>query len=657
MPFRARSSRGSLTVLAAALALVTGGTWGIQSVAIERLLVLDAVSTAHDWASYLAQSVDDLEQIAQGDEPTAASRSLLRRIQKVGSIFRFNVFDPRGRLRLSGGSTAIPADAPTIRQHNPAAAAALTAGQPFTAAKTGTPPQSPAFFTEAYAPVTLDGRTIAIVEVYVDQTEKRRLFHDTFLLAGLALSGLTALAFGIPAVAWFRRSREKIRAEAHARYLIDHDALTGLLNRDCLARQLGAVLRAHKGDRKLVAVHYVNIDRLQDVNDTLGHPAGDEVIRTIAARLRDLARGGDIVARVGGDEFVLAQIAADRVAADKMARRIADAVAAPFRLAGREIGVTASVGVALAPADGNDEHVLIKSAGLALHMCKAAGGNGIRYFAPEMDRELQDRLALEATIRAAVAHDGFELHFQPVVGMPHERLIGFEALLRLRSADGAAISPAHFIPVAEETGLIDRIGAWVLGESCRIAATWPDHLRVAVNLSAAQFGGHHVRDTVAAALAASGLAPARLELEITESLFMDASAGVMDELRSLKALGVSIALDDFGTGYSSLSYLWRFPFDKIKIDRAFVVALDDAEGNGETVLRAIVGLGRALGLQVTVEGVETARQLAFLRELRVHQIQGFYFGRPMPAREVAAAIMADFHRASAALPTEVARRA
>ncbi len=641
-----RSPRGNILILAAVLALVTGGTWAIQRFAIERLLDLDAVSTAHNWASYLAQSVDDLEQIAAGATPSAASELLLRRTQKVGSIFQYNVFDPAGRLRLSGGSFAVPADAPILSRHNPAAAAALAAGEPFTAAKTGTRPAAPAFFTEAYVPVRLDGRTIAIVEVYVDQTEKRRLFHATFLLAGLSLSALTALAFCIPAVAWYRRTREKMRAEERARFLADHDALTGLVNRTRLVARLAAMLAAPSAERRPVAVIDINIDRLMDVNDTLGHLAGDELVKTVAARLRGVVRDGDVVARIGGDEFVILQAALERAGAEKTARRVAEALAAPCRIDGRDLNVTASIGVALAPADGDDAHVLIKSAGRAMHSCKHAGGNGMRYFAPEMDRELQERLALERTIHAAIANDGFDLHFQPVVGMPQGRLVGFEALLRLRAPDGSLIPPTRFIPVAEEIGLIGRIGGWVIAEACRIAAAWPEHLRVAVNLSPAQFTGD-LCATVAQALAASGMAPARLELEITESLFMEASASITDELRALKGLGVSIAMDDFGTGYSSLSYLWRFPFDKIKIDRAFVVALD-ADRNGETVLRAVVGLGRSLGLTVTVEGVETAQQVALLRELQCHQIQGFYFGRPMPAAEVAAFILADFH--GAALP-------
>ena len=354
----AHSLRGNLTanltVLGLVLALLTGGTWGIQRIATESLLDLDAVSTAHSWAGYLAQSVNDLEAIAAGAPPSAASESLLRRTQKVGDIFQYNVFDARGRLRLSGGSAAVPADAPTLARHNPAAAAALAAGEPFTVVKTGTPPASPAFFTEAYVPVRLDGRAIAIVEVYVDQTEKRRLFHATFLFAALSLSALTALAFVIPAIAWYRRTREKVRAEERARFLADHDALTGLVNRTRLAAQLAALLTAAPAGRAVIAVHCFNIDRLKNVNDALGHLAGDQLIKAIAGRLREIAREGDIAARVGGDEFVLVQAAASRSAVEKMARRLAETLEAPVRLDNRDANVTASIGVALAPADGRD---------------------------------------------------------------------------------------------------------------------------------------------------------------------------------------------------------------------------------------------------------------------------------------------------------------
>jgi predicted signal transduction protein with EAL and GGDEF domain len=308
------------------------------------------------------------------------------------------------------------------------------------------------------------------------------------------------------------------------------------------------------------------------------------------------------------------------------------------------IVATVSIGVALAPADGTNPERLLKSADLALYRAKGDGRNCVRFFLPEMDSELNMRFKLEKIIRDAVLHERFELHYQPLFEMARRRLIGFEALVRLPAEDGTLIPPLVFIPVAEELRLIDKIGAWVLREACRTAATWPENLTVAVNLSPAQFLAGHVSDIVAAALKDAGLAPHRLELEVTETLLLGNSEAIMSELQTLKAMGVAIVMDDFGTGYSSLSYLWRFPFDKIKIDRSFMQAFDGSGRDAKTVVRTIIALGRELNMRVTVEGVETVTQAAFLDEVDGDQAQGFFFGRPVPASEVSANILADFQK-------------
>jgi EAL domain-containing protein (putative c-di-GMP-specific phosphodiesterase class I) len=287
-----------------------------------------------------------------------------------------------------------------------------------------------------------------------------------------------------------------------------------------------------------------------------------------------------------------------------------------------------------------------------MYKAKADGRNCIRFFQPEMDAELQARSKLERTIRDAVLHDRYELHYQPLFEMSEHRLTGFEALIRLPADDGTLIPPLVFIPVAEELRLIDRIGEWVLRAACRTAVTWPENLTVAVNLSPAQFlpglaGG--VSDIVAAALKDAGLAAHRLELEITETLLLGDSAAIMAELQTLKAMGVAIVMDDFGTGYSSLSYLWRFPFDKIKIDRSFMQGFNGSGRDAKTLVKTIIALGRELNMRVTVEGVETAAQAAFLDKADGDQVQGFFFGRPVPGSEVSAYILADFQKTHPAL--------
>ena len=319
-----------------------------------------------------------------------------------------------------------------------------------------------------------------------------------------------------------------------------------------------------------------------------------------------------------------------------------------------EIVATASVGVALAPTDGTDPERLLKSADLALYKSKADGRNCVQFFMPEMDAALQGRIAMEKTIRDAVLHERFVLHYQPVFAISGRQLVGFEALVRLPAADGGLIPPNDFIPLAEDMRLIDKIGAWVLREACRAAAAWPEPLTVAVNLSPAQFTSGRVSAMVAAALEELGLAAHRLELEITETLLLGNSEAIMLELQSLKAMGVAIVMDDFGTGYSSLSYLWRFPFDKIKIDRSFMQGFDACGRDAETVVKTIVSLGRELNMRVTVEGVETAQQATFLDGIHADQVQGFFFGRPVSGAEVSVELLKDFQRKHSKQSTAVA---
>ena len=434
-------------------------------------------------------------------------------------------------------------------------------------------------------------------------------------------------------------------AQAQISHMAHHDALTGLANRTQLVEKLQNALTALPSRGGGIAVHFIDLDRFKSVNDTLGHDGGDFLLRTVAERLRSVIRIDDTVARLGGDEFVVVQTGvSDRDQVKEFARRLTSAVTAPMKLREQAIVATVSVGVAVAPADGSNPERLLKSADLALYKAKADGRNCIRFFLAEMDTELQARFKLEKIVREAVLRDGFELHYQPVFEISERRLVGFEALIRLPAEDGTLIPPLVFIPVAEDLRLIDKVGAWVLREACRTAATWPEYLTVAVNLSPAQFLAGSVSDIVAAALKEAGLAAHRLELEITETLLLGNSEATMAELQTLKAMGVAIVMDDFGTGYSSLSYLWRFPFDKIKIDRSFMQGFEGSSRDAKTVVKTIIALGRELNMRVTVEGVETATQAAFLDKADGDQAQGFFFGRPVPASEVSANILADFQK-------------
>ena len=641
------SFRRGIGLFILVLAILSGGTWAIVKITIDHLLYQNATMAARNWAQYLSESATDLEQIAAGEQPSAASMVFFRAARNSGPVFRYEIFNREGYSQLISEHDQIALV--DVSEFSVDAARVIKSGQPIVDVQQSYSADLPRFFARAYIPIIVKQRPIAVVAAFVDQTEQRDVFFKTFALSAAALCTLIGLAFGVPAIAWYRRTREKQHAERRIRFLAHHDGLTGLANRGNLIDRLSTLLAASAQQRGHLAVHFIDLDHFKEINDRFGHDGGDFLLQTIAKRLQAVTRSEDIVARLGGDEFVLVQPnISGRGQAEEFARRLSAALAEPMRLKEHELFTTVSIGVALAPVDGNTPERLLKSADLAVYKSKAEGRNRIRFFLPEMDVELQDRIELEEVIRDAVLHDGFELHYQPIFHMSDRRLIGFEALIRLPREDGTLIPPLVFIPVAEEMRLIGKIGTWVLQEACRTAAAWPKHLTVAVNLSPAQFVAGRVSEIVAAALAEAKLEPSRLELEITETLLLGDSESVMSELKALKELGVAIVMDDFGTGYSSLSYLWRFPFDKIKIDRSFMQGFDGSDRDAETVVKTIITLGRELHMHVTIEGVETAKQAAFLDSANGEQAQGFYFGRPVPASELAASILADFQKA---LPT------
>jgi diguanylate cyclase (GGDEF)-like protein len=638
-----RNSLRNVGVLAVVLCIMIGGTWAAIRITTDHLLYQNATTTARSWAQFLANNVADLEHIAAGEQPSAASMAFFQGAARPGQVFRYEIFNRDGfsQLVVERGRIAFV----DLSDLNADAARSGTSGQPIVDAKEGEFSDRPTYIAHAYIPIMADGRLAAIVAAYVDQTEQRNSFHKAFSIVAISLCLLSALSFGVPVIAWWRRTREKEQADQRIRFLAYHDALTGLANRaqfiERLDQALGAMSSRHAG----LAVHFLDLDHFKDINDTLGHDGGDILLKTVAERLLAAVSSVDVVGRLGGDEFVVLQCGVnDKKHAETFGLQLISALRNPIKYKEHEIVATVSVGVALAPVDGSLSERLLKSADLALYRSKADGRNCIRFFSPDMDAELQSRLEMERIIRDAVARDSFELHYQPLFEVAGRRLTGFEALIRLPGPDGKLIPPMSFIPVAEEMRLIDKIGTWVLREACRTAATWPNHLTVAVNLSPTQFEMGSVSSIVAGVLQETGLEPRRLELEITESLLLGDSESVLEELRKLKAMGVSIAMDDFGTGYSSLSYLWRFPFDKIKIDRSFMQGSDSSNQDAQTVVKTIIALGRELHMRITVEGVETSQQAEFLRDVDGDQAQGYFFGRPMPASKIPATLLADATR-------------
>ena len=425
---------------------------------------------------------------------------------------------------------------------------------------------------------------------------------------------------------------DRAKSDRKIAYLAEHDLLTGLANRTSFTQQLDGPVRG-RGDviADNFAVFMLDLDKFKLVNDTLGHTAGDQLLREVAGRLKAATRQTDVLARLGGDEFAIIQPLEDagHEGAIALALRIIQAIERPFDLDGHRANVGTSIGIALAPQDGRDPKDLLKKADLALYAAKAEGRNDFRLFRPEMVKAAETQKALESDLRKAIAGNEFELHYQPIIDVRTQAVCGAEALVRWRHPQRGLISPDQFIPVAESSGLIVPLGDWILQQACNDAASWPAHLRLAVNLSAVQFNKGNLFDVVLCALVVSGLSPDRLELEITESALIENEAAHLQTIRQLKNLGITIALDDFGTGYSSASYVTRFPFDRIKIDKSFTQGAAERR-DCAAVIASVLALARGLDIAVTAEGVETEKQFQMLRNAGVECAQGYLFGRPVP---------------------------
>jgi diguanylate cyclase (GGDEF)-like protein len=486
------------------------------------------------------------------------------------------------------------------------------------------------------APAPCPGQPVSVLlaeaEALSPEAKTLILKELSHLERGISVPAFSAcgLAFHLYALPGRHRAI-RFFSETRLAALAAIDPLTGLANRRSF--QL-ALQRAFTDQAGSAALLLLDIDRFKTINDSLGHQVGDTLLGLVAQRLKAGLRPADHLARLGGDEFAILLRPAE--AGAPLAERLLGLLAEPYLVRGHAVTAGMSIGLALAPQDADTPDLLLKRAELALYAAKEEGrGRAVR-FDPEMDKRAEARLSLETDLRQALAFGQFELHYQPLLDLETEQLSGFEALLRWPHPTRGLVSPAEFIPLAEEIGLIVPLGEWVLREACRTARTWPEGVSVAVNVSARQFAdGPRLVRAVRHALEESGLPGTRLEIEITESVFIANVPDTLATLHQLRALGIRIAMDDFGTGYSSLSQLRSFPFDKIKIDRFFLSRLEASEENNLAVVRAIASLGRTLGMVVTAEGVETARQAELVRESGGHQIQGYWISKPLPAAALA----------------------
>jgi diguanylate cyclase (GGDEF)-like protein len=462
-----------------------------------------------------------------------------------------------------------------------------------------------------------------------DQQELVRLH---WLFSGLAAS---LIAIGIVLIGILYRHILLLgRAHREVHLLAHHDVVTGLGNRVLFRQQLEQALAHLKHWGHATAVLYLDLDRFKDVNDSYGHQMGDELLKVVADRLKDSVQDVDVVTRLGGDEFAILRSGVSRsYECAQLASDIIKAVSEPYIIEGQEIVIGTSIGIALVSDGDVAPDQLLKQADMALYRAKADGRGMFRFFEPEMDAQFQARRALENDMRKALANREFELFYQPQVNIAINEISGFEALLRWRHPERGMISPAEFIPIAEDIGLISGIGEWIMEQACMDAAAWPRNIKVAVNLSPVQFRNKGLVRSVKQALARSGLDPRRLELEITETVLLQDNEATVTTLHELRKHGARIAMDDFGTGYSSLSYLRSFPFDKIKIDQSFVRELS-SRADCLVIVQSIASLGAGLGMPTVAEGVETEDQLSQIRAAGCTEAQGYYFGRPKPAGEL-----------------------
>jgi diguanylate cyclase (GGDEF)-like protein len=620
--------------------------------AIDRAVAADAGERADDWARYFIATLPDIDNLLGGAKLDAAQQQIVSTAAGVGDVFRFKLYDPKGMARVESDSETFGKDSDGGEGDHVEREVfdVIEDRAPSISLNDGSKERDmPALYAEAYVPVwRADGSLRAVVETYVDETKTAQFFNTSFTVLAAALGLGIALAFGVPMLLFLVRSQQAREDASRAKFLASHDPMTNLLNRASVDEQLRARIAAAAPGKQLAAVLF-DVDEFKAINDSFGHQAGDAFLKHVASSIAGVTAEGDFVARAGGDEFIVALTRANEIDLIAAVEAIRNAARKPLSIGGMLVSGRLSAGICmvLSPAESTGD--VLHHADVALYQAKIDGGDTVRQFSADMEHRIRARRALEQLLRDAVANCRFELHYQPLLDVKSKACVGFEALMRLKDASGTPVPPMTFIPVAEQMGLIDQIGKWALEEATRTAAAWPAPMFVSVNLSVRQFASGELVKEVAAALAASGLDAGRLELEVTESLLMENTEAVVRQLDALKALGVSIAMDDFGTGYSSLGYLWQFAFDKLKIDRSFIKALDVDPKKGRDILDTIVLLAHRLDMRVTAEGIETEAQAKILSDLACDQFQGYLYGKPGPADAIAAQLL---HRAGDDLRAE-----
>ena len=631
-----RSLAWTVALTFAGFVAVVAGSWLIIDRGVERILQRQALLTAEEWAGYLATDLPRVERLIEGETTDLHPRPFIEGAGAAGDVFRWKLFDEQGNLRFDSRYVeALAAGRPLpleARIEEEQQQEEVGQGWPHAYTEEGDGVTAPLHYAEAFDELVADGERIGFVEVYVDLSEEWVRLEEALVLSGVALSLLILAAVLVPLAGLLWQARRRFAADEAREQASRHDALTGVLNRYAFGQVVEREI-ARDPDRGFY-VHAFNIARFRNVNETHGQAVGDSVLRRVAWRLQRVAGEEGVVCRLGSDEFAVLDRSRTPSDARDFAETCVRAVAARIDFKGVFITVAVDCGIAGYPQHGGTASALLNAADLALFAAAEDGPGSTRFFDRSMEAARVRRLEVEQRLRQAVEEGDFRVVYQPLWRLRDDRLAGFEALLRLDGAPGGAVSPAEFVPVAEDTGLIIPLGQRMVHRVCETAARWPEELSVAVNVSPIEFEKDGPAPSVRSALSASGLAPHRLEIEVTESTLIADPDTVALKIDRLKEMGVKIALDDFGTGYSSLSHIARFPFDKLKIDRSFVRALDADNARSRQMLQMIVVLGEMLGLEVTAEGIETLSQAEQVRGMKIDFMQGYLFGRPMDERDL-----------------------
>jgi len=616
-------------------ATVMLGSWGAVTYwlddVVERTLMGHADSSARIWRTEFTNSVPELERLLATGEVTPAQRRFIEASMAGSDIFRFELFDTTGRLVFISDKAAFEIEEAEL--FNETARDVVREGLSEIEIGDGRGnPERPDWYVEAYMPVTgSDGTTLGVVEVYVDVAGLASVLRAKLNGLTILLLGASALIYLVPTFLLITRNRQLRERDRALLNLSRLDPLTGLLNRGAFNELSGKLFDPRDSATGSIAVFFVDLDRFKEVNDTLGHDVGDSLLKHVAQALKRICGPDDILARLGGDEFVLLVPRADDDTIETRGERILSLMERPYLAGTKEIWPSFSVGVHLSPPDERERRALYR-ADLAVYKAKADGRGCVVRYSPALER-IEDRRKFVANcIRTGLRKDLFFLEFQPVFDRAG-RVAGFEALLRLNGPDGERITPSEFIPIAEDIGLISQLGSWTMRRAVNAAVNWPQHVFVAVNVSADEFKTGDLPETLAGILSECPIDPERVCLELTESTLIDHTDTITEQLADLKALGVQIALDDFGTGYSSLGYLWRYNFDRLKIDRSFLEGLEFDAPRYRRILESIVVLGHQLDMSVTVEGVESEDQMTTMTEIGCDFFQGFLMSRPIPEAE------------------------